>query len=113
MREKPKRMTASKMDKRITYKTHTATQGDYNEPINAWVDFDTRWASIEPIRGREHFNSAQVNSEVTHRIRHLYLSGIDPTMEIHFGGRVFEILYFMNIDERNYEMEVMCKERVV
>ena len=113
MRPKPKRMTASKMDKRITYKGYTQTQGDYNEPINTPVDFATVWASIEPIKGIEHFKSDQVNSEISHRIRHLYISGITPDMEIAFGTRIFELVGPpINIDERNFEMEVMCKERV-
>jgi len=124
VREKPKRMTASKMDKRITYLTKYTKQGHYNEEVEYWLpvtdpndpgydyeelEKETVWASVEPIRGREYYESAQLHSEVTHRIRHLYKE-IDPTQVIWVDDRIFEIQHCFDVDERGFEVEVMAKE---
>lgn len=109
---KAKRMTASKLDKRIEYKELVETQSDLGEVIRNWVLFKELWASVEPIRGREFYESAHTQSEVTHRIRHLYVEGLKPTMEVRLGDRVFEILHLHRVSEGTFEMEVMAKERL-
>lgn len=112
MRLKPKRITASKMDKRITYQEQVLTRNDFGEEIISYEDFGTIWASIEPFKGEEKWGSDQREARITHRIRHLYIAGLSPIMEITFGSRTFEIEAIRNIDERNFEMEVLAIERV-
>ena len=97
---------------RITYKEKTIGQGSFGEPVITWNDFATVWAKIDPIRGREYWDAEQVQSEVTHRIVHRYLSDVSPEMEIHFKGRVFDVLHFHDAEEKKREMEVLVKERL-
>jgi SPP1 family predicted phage head-tail adaptor len=65
---------------------------------------------VEPLQGRELWTAKQVVAEVTHRIRFRHLSGVVPTQRVVFGSRTFEILSVINPEERNRELELLCKE---
>lgn len=67
---------------------------------------------MEPISGREFWAGHQVQAEVTHRIRMRYLPGVRPTMKVFFGEREFEIESIINWQERNIDLQLMCKEKV-
>ena len=41
-----------------------------------------------------------------------YLSGIVPKMRVKVGSRIFDILSIINVDERNRELQLMCRESV-
>ncbi|MEK8132913.1 phage head closure protein [Paenibacillus filicis] len=81
------------------------------QPLDDPVEVCTVWGGIEPLRGREFFSAQQVNAEVTTRIRLRYRDGIDRTMLVRFKGVVFEILYVINPNYENKELQLMCKER--
>ncbi|MDW7651312.1 MAG: phage head closure protein, partial [Bacillota bacterium] len=78
--------------------------------VEAWVDIGTVWASIEPLSGREFFAAQQVNAEVSTKITLRYKAGIKPEMRVLFAGRVFEILSVINLEEKNIQFVLMCKE---
>jgi SPP1 family predicted phage head-tail adaptor len=71
----------------------------------------TVWAYIEPLTGRQYFSAETVNSEVTHKIKLRYRTGIISDMQVKFGTRTFKIISPpMNLNEGNVEMHLMCKE---
>jgi len=90
----------------------TIGRNELNQPIMGWGEFATVWASVEPISGREFWAGHQVQAEVTHRIRMRYLPGVRPTMKVFFGEREFEIESIINWQERNIDLQLMCKEKV-
>ena len=75
-----------------------------------WTTFKTVWAAIWPLKGAEYIASMQVTSEITHKIRIRYLSGLTPKHRIKWGSRYFDIEAVINPDERNIYFEMMCKE---
>ena len=85
---------------------------EYNMPILEWAEFAIVWASIEPISGREYWASSQVQAELTHRIRIRYIDGLRPTMKVFYNDREFEIESIINWQERNIDLQLMCKEKV-
>lgn len=87
-------------------------RNQYNEPIYDWDVLAEVWASIEPISGREYWANVQIMAEVTHRIRIRYLPELKPTMLIKFKGREFNITSIINWQERNIDLQIMCKEKV-
>lgn len=87
-------------------------QDDYGQPLDIWVDVARSWASINPISGKEIFAAETVSSEITHKIKIRYRSGITPDMRIVFNGRIFEIKSIINFQERNIDLQLMCKELV-
>ena len=82
----------------------------YGALVDTWGTFATWWASIAPITGREYVSDGKVNSEVTTRMKGRWISGILPAMRAKFGTRIFSIVAVINIDERNREIELLCKE---
>jgi len=104
---------AGELRHRVTIQqNNNPTRGSSGEEIPNWQDVATVWAAVEPLRGREFFESQQVNAEVTTRIRIRYRSGIAPTMRAVYGNRIFDIQAVINVDERNRELHLMCREEV-
>ena len=95
---------------RITLQECVSGQNEAGQPIQEWHDVATVWAAIEPLRGREYWAAAQVQSEVTTRIRIRYRSGIRPDMRVLYGGRVFNVTAVIDPEERHHELQLMCKE---
>lgn len=88
-------------------KTITKQEGIAKE---SWTTGAAVWASIADISGKEFFQAAAVQSEVTTRIRIRFRAGITPAMRVLYGSRVFAILSVIDKDERHREIELMCKE---
>lgn len=81
-----------------------------NLPEN-WEDAFTLRVGIFPISGREALTEQVKMGEITHRVVLRFFKGIDNTMRIKFGGRIFEIVTPpMNSQERNDEIFLLCKE---
>lgn len=82
-----------------------------NEVI--WEDFLPKVrASIAPYQGREYFQAQQVQSEASTRILIRYVSGINTSMRIIYGERVFDIISIIDPKEQHRELQLMCKEGV-
>ncbi len=96
----------------VTIKKPTRATGSDGKVTTSWIEFDQVWASVEPLTGKEFLESQQMKNMVTHRIRIRHLPGVVPTYRVEFDSRVFNIEYVLNADERNIEMELMCKEVV-
>lgn len=105
-------MNIGKLRHRVTIQERTVEKDDVGQAIETWDTFDTVWASVEPLRGREYFAAAQANAQVTHKVTIRYLDGVLPTMRVLFGSRVLTIDAILNTEERNREMVLMCEEEV-
>jgi SPP1 family predicted phage head-tail adaptor len=97
----------------ITIQQKTGTQNDYGEEIiEDWVDVITTRAGIYPINGKEFFAAEKTNSEVTHKVNMRYIPNkhITPDMRVKFGNRYFHIVSVINFQEKNVELQLLCKE---
>lgn len=98
---------------RITFQKLSSGVNDYGEPVSSWDDVKTVWSSVNPIVGIEYFAAETVQSEITHKIRIRYTTGITTDMRIKFNeDRYFSIISIINYQERNVEFQLMCKEVV-
>jgi SPP1 family predicted phage head-tail adaptor len=106
---------AGRLRKRLDLETpNTAKDSFGGTPLEPWAPITTMWGSVEPLSGRELLLAQQVQAEVTHRVRVRYVATHVPTAVMRFtlGARHFQILSGINVDERNRELELMCKELV-
>lgn len=94
----------------ISFEKISEIQNEYGEVKKDWTTIFTTRASIRPISGREFYQAETVNSEVTHKVNLRYREGIKADMRIKFGERVFEIISVINFEERNIELQLLCKE---
>jgi SPP1 family predicted phage head-tail adaptor len=105
-------MKIGRLRHRIKLQTYTAFRDSFGAEEPEWTDVATVWASVTPASGKEYFASAQTNAELTTKITMRYLSGITPNMRVVFDERIFEIVSVLNYEERNVELNLLCKESV-
>lgn len=106
-------MNPGKLNKRITLQQYVETLDKYDTPVGGdWQDVATVWAAVEPIRGREYVLLQNTQSELTTRIRIRYRPGIETSMRVLYGGRVFDIQSVIDPEERHVELQLMCVEKV-
>jgi len=105
-------MRAGKLRETITIQQPNETQNAYGEIVQAWTTFATSRASVEPLQGREYFASKSVNADITIRFRMRYISGVTAKMRVLYGSMTFDIQSVINVNERDRELVLMCKERL-
>lgn len=103
-------MRSGELRNRITIQQKSVTRDTYGGETVTWTDVATVWAAVEPISGREYFSSQQIQAEVTTRIRIRHKTGITPVMRVSWGTRLYDIISVIEINERNREIHLMCKE---
>ena len=105
-------VNAGEINKRITIKTQVLTQNSYGEEIITWSNFCTVWAKITSSSGKEFYAVQKLNPETTALFKIRYRSGLDTSMRIYYGTRIFDILYIDNVGEGNVEINLLCKELI-
>jgi SPP1 family predicted phage head-tail adaptor len=74
VRYKP--LSAGTLNKRVQIQELTNTRDSHGGQTQTWNTLATRWASIEPLRGRELFEAQQVHERATVLIRMRPYSGL-------------------------------------
>ncbi len=105
-------MKIGKLRHSITIEQASETQAPDGSVIETWSTFANAQASIEPISGREYFAAQTTQADVTHRSYMRYIPGIVPKMRVKYGSRIFDILSVINVNERNRELQLMCRESI-
>jgi len=107
-------MQAGRLRHQVTIKYKETTQNDLGEEVIVWTDLVTVWAGVEPLRGREYMDSRQAQADVDTRIRMRYQEGVTvrPSHRVYFGSRVYEVISVIDPQERNRDLQLMCREHV-
>ena len=105
-------LEAGKLRNRIIIQQRSTTKNSFGETIDTWTTFTTLWAAIEPLRGREFFESKETQAEVTTKITIRNKSGITPQMRVSWNSKIFDIKSIINIESRNKEVILMCQELI-
>jgi len=107
-------MRAGRLRNLVSIQSRSGAQNAYGEVTNTFTEVTSGevWAGIEPIRDAEARRAGGNDEILTHKIVMRYLSGVNATHQIVFGSRTFQIVSVINRDERNMELEILCKERV-
>jgi SPP1 family predicted phage head-tail adaptor len=104
----------------VQFQENNSTQQDRTgQPIANWETFQTIKAAIRPISGREYFVAHQTQADVTHRLECRYFTPkptptqrIVWTDEVSLLTRKLEIVSVLDIEERHFKYEFLCKELV-
>lgn len=100
-------MDPGKLNHRITFQIQNLDSEE-----EEWNDIVTKWASINPISGREYYQAETINSDLTHKVRLRYRKGITPDMRILYKDRIFNIVSVINEYEKNAILQLMCRELI-
>lgn len=101
-----------KMDKRLNVMNVEKVSdgaGGYEEDR---VIVKTTWGKIESIRGKEFWEAAQTQAEVSHAITIRYTKDVNRTHLMEYNGRIFDIQYIIDVDEARRFLEIRVLERL-
>lgn len=96
----------------VTFQEKSNYQNEFGEEVDYWNDVIKTRVGIFPVGGKDFFAAETVQSEVTHKIKMRYSHLIKPNMRVAFGDRHFDIISVINWQEKNIELQLMCKELV-
>jgi SPP1 family predicted phage head-tail adaptor len=103
-------MNAGKLRHRVALQSCTTAKDAAGEDIRTYSTYDTVWAEIKALAGRELESAQQISEEITYKINIRYHTTVVSDHRILFGARIFEIVTVTDPDERNIELNLMCKE---
>jgi SPP1 family predicted phage head-tail adaptor len=78
-----------------------------------WQDMLQTWGNMFPyVQGQERLQFGKLESETSHKLEIRYRTGFDPSAKyrVIYGSRVFDVLYFRNVNEANKVLEFRLKE---
>lgn len=112
-------MKIGNMNNRIVIQNYVNTKDDFGQPIKAWQDWKTVFASVKNYNGNENFmaNQEVVISRTEFFIR--YIPALSVKMRIKYDeywkGTLVETKYFKiesinNIDNKNEELKLLCSK---
>lgn len=96
----------------ITIETPTTTPDAAGQLIATWRGIHNVYAEIQPIAGSERIRAGENIGALTHRVRLPYIEGVNRTMRLRFGERIFHINSLTVPDERRRQMDLLCEELV-
>lgn len=108
-------MRAGRLSNKVEFQRCVETSNAFGEPIQTWGDLFTCWVAIEPLKGAERFSAMQVQSDVDTRIVTRWcqnLSSLNTKDRVKYGNKMYDIKAVLNINERDTELHVMCKEHL-
>ncbi len=102
---------------RVTLQALVETIDSYGQPIQSWQTVQTFSAEVRFLRGQELLNVRQGWATATHIITCRWQGASfapSPTMRFVLGkdSRIFNILAFQNVEERNRQCIFTCEEQV-
>ncbi len=103
-------MRAGTLRHRVALQTSTDSRDAIGGVSEAWATTYTLWAAVEPLRGREYFDAATVQSAVDTRIRIRYHADLDTKMRVLWGTRIYDVYSVIDLWESHKEMHLMCQE---
>ena len=78
----------------------------------SWVSHGQRFASIEPLSGRELYTARQFFADVTTQFTMRYLAGVIPKMRVSYDGRTWNIRQAINPENLGRELQILATEVV-
>lgn len=106
------RLSAGRLRKQVTIQSLVVVKNDDGSATETYLSGETRKASVEPIRGREYFESARQGGQATIRVVMRKFDGLTTKHRILYDTRSLNIESIIDLDERGREVQVMCFEVV-
>lgn len=109
----------ARFNKLIQYEELKEYQNDDGHWVKEWKDSDlgTTYAQIRNIRGNEFIMAGAEQAKVSARINTRYRKDVEEKyyelgekLRLNHKGRIFEITYMNNLEEKNIELEFIVNE---
>jgi len=101
---------ASRLKKRLIIEQRTEVSDGAGGFTLTWSTFARVWGEIKPFSAKERFFAGKIDNPITHKITIRKLENMDDDMRIKFESRIFKILGFINVDEKDRFFEILAEE---
>jgi SPP1 family predicted phage head-tail adaptor len=106
-----------KYRQRVSLQAQVETIDTYGQPVKSWQTVKTFGAEVRFLRGQEFVNYQQKWATASHVISCRWQGAAfapRTTMRLVLGkdGRIFNVLNFQNVEERNRQCLFTCEEEV-
>lgn len=95
---------------RITLQKFTTVVNENGFEEEAWQDYETVWASVSNLSGREYYQAATVQAEKTVKFLIRYIEEVDTSMRILFKNKQYNITSIDNMKYTNKYIEIKALE---
>ncbi len=95
---------------KITIKKLITGVNENGFEVETYETYKTLWAKVTNLHGKEYFEAAAIQKEKTVKFIFRTVKGIDETMKIDFGGKLYDITFIDNIKYENKYMEIKALE---
>ena len=103
-------INAGELWTRVTLQKPTPSTNEVGEATLSWSDFQTVWANVQALGGREDQRYAETVGLSTHKVTIRYVTSLTTSYRVVYNGRTLEIGQINELDRRLY-MELICTER--
>jgi len=102
---------ATDLNRKITFREFTTIVNPNTGTVTeAWADYVSVFARVDPLVGREYFAAAAVQAEDTTKFTIRHRTDVDTTMRIAFDGHEYNITSIQNIRSGNRETLIYAKQ---
>ena len=102
---------AGMLNKRVKIvKPSTDTKGGFSRVKD--IPLFTVWASIQPLRGREYYETERVNNTENVKIIIRYRDGVNENCKILYKKHTYKIQSVVNPNMENESLELYCIEEL-
>ncbi len=105
-------MRTGSLNKKVKFQELGTGTDDFGEPSKEWEDIEQpyQYVQIIPLNGAEKYQSKHLNAEVNHKIRMRHRAGLNSSMRVVYGERIFKVDAILNVYERDKELHIMVTE---
>ncbi len=110
-------MQAGQLRERIAIQSYTAVADGMGGETQSWATVATVWGRVRMANGQEQYTAAgeQIQGTISHKVNlRAKAGGVSLTIRHRFGwkGRTLQIVSIGDVEGRNREQVVMCREVV-
>jgi SPP1 family predicted phage head-tail adaptor len=100
---------AGELRERVTVQQSSESRNPLGESLQTWSTIAEVWASVQGVTARELLLAGQQQTEISHRVRLRFLTGLNQQMRLAWRGRTLEIISILEHENRSIH-ELICQE---
>jgi len=102
---------AGQKRKRITIESKTRTDDGSGGATFVWAEHHRPWAEIHDVESDSASVGGAIVGDSVKRFEIRYVAGVTTSMEVVYSGSRYNIIGIRNVDERNRELWLICREK--
>lgn len=103
-------MKAGQLRQRVTVQKMAVTRDSTGEELETWANVATRWAHIEPLKGKENYQRNIETATQLYTVTMRYQAGLITTdRRLVFGSQYLDIESVVNVDQADVTYELLCR----